>query len=97
MPEPHPLIGLVCSVTILLAMFGFSMYVDWDAKRKSRAKLAEMERRRAESNDYWAPRIVAAIQATQAAAAGQVAEVPPVAPVPEAPHNAGRRRILRLE
>jgi hypothetical protein len=81
----------------MACLFGFPLYVNWDVKRKSQKRLAEMERRREESNAYWAPRIAASILATQEAASGRVETIAHVAPLPEAPHNAGRRRILRLE
>jgi hypothetical protein len=52
-----------------------------------------MERRREEANAYWAPRIQAALERE----AAQQTTVIAVAPVPEAEHNAGRRRIQKLD
>lgn len=100
MSELHPLLGLIFSCAVLLCMFGFSLYVDWDVKRKSRARLAELERRREESRAYWAPRIAAA----QALSVQQISGVrveanTPVGSVAQTtppPHNPGRRRFLPL-
>lgn len=89
MSEPHPLLGLIFSCAVLLCMFGFSLYVDWDVKRKSRARLAELERRREESRAYWAPRLAAAQEREREKAQGVAQTSPP-------PHNPGRRRFLPL-
>lgn len=93
MAETHPLFDLIVLCSILLAMFGFSAYVDWDVKRKTRRKLAEMEREREASHAYWAPRIAAAQarQKTRQTVPASVAQLPPE------PHNPGRRRILKSE
>lgn len=90
MAETHPLFDLIVLCSILLAMFGFSLCVGWDVKRKTRAKLAEMERQREESRAYWAPRIAAAQARAQVNAQ-------PVAQTVAAPHNPGRRRLLPLD
>lgn len=92
MSEPHPVLALVFSCTVLLCMFGFARYIDWDAKRKSRARLAEMEREREASRVYWAPRIAAALERE----AARQTTVAPVAPRPTALHNPVRRRFLPL-
>ncbi len=81
------------SVAVLTCVFGLSLYIDRAAKHASRARVAEMERRREEANAYWAPRIQAALERE----AAQQTTVIAVAPVPEAEHNAGRRRIQKLD
>lgn len=70
----------------MLGLGGFAVYVDRAANRRSRARLAEMERRREESRVYWDARIreTAAVQQRPVS----------VAPFIPLPHNPGRRRIL---
>lgn len=92
MSEPHPLAVLLFWGTILLCMFGFSLYVARNAKRKSRARLDELERRREESRVYWAERIRLA---TEDRIAQQRTATPVAQTFPE-PHNPGRRRILPI-
>lgn len=89
MSEAAALAAFLCVVVVVFCVVSCCAYVDISVKRKSRARWAEMERRREESRDYWAARIREAEAAQQTHAAT-------VAPLPPAAHNPGRRRMLPL-